>query len=279
MTTHQFQIMLSKAQKQHKPVCFFHRVISGLEGSNDRSNLKNAMKLAYIDGLEFDVQTTRDGILIVRHDFTIFYQGDRVWVRDLTLAEIRTLLSPQDCLTFEEVLSMLTLYKKVIDIEIKQEHLAKKILQLVHKYGCYSNVILTAIYEPIFDEIRKLDTSIACKFGYPRDRGKNLASQKWTYPFVFCILQYMKFSLPQKILAMMKRTPTPFMSFYHKVITKQLVEVIHKHHGFVLGATISLHNDTGEKESERVVRTMIEQGADLILTDYPLVMKNILCEK
>lgn len=279
MTTHQFHLLFKHAQEKKKPLCFFHRALSGLADSHDRDRLQEAMRLPYIDGLEFDVQQTRDGVLIVRHDFTIAYKGQRTWVHDLTLKEIRTLLDSHDCLTLEEVLHALASYTKVIDIEIKQEHLAQKILNLVKKYRCYNNVIFTAIHEPIFDEIRGLDQHVACKYGYPRDRGKNLASQKWTYPIVFLILQYMKYSLPFRVHSMIKRTPTPFMSFYHKVLTKRLVDVLHKHHTYVLGATISLHNDTGEQESERVVRTMIEQRVDLILTDFPHIMEKVLCEK
>lgn len=269
MTKKEFRRKIENGKKTGRPLCFAHRGASGLAKGGSIKAVRLAMQIKETDGIEFDIQETKNGKLIVCHDSAIKTDTGYQWVKELTLSEIRNFISEDDAPTLQEMFDVLQNWRGILDIEIKQEGITKKVIDLCKKRKVYENVVLTTVYPEIFKEITKNDGSVACIFGYPRDRGKNLAGRKWAQPVVRLVVPLIRQRLKTHINTIMRKADTPFISLYHKVISRTLVNSIHQKRNYCLGATISLRGDTGEKESIKAMASMLNDGADLIKTDYP----------
>ena len=140
-----------------KTKIFAHRGASGYAPENTLEAFALAITQG-ADGIELDVQLTKDGIPVVIHDETI----DRVtekkgWVKDYTLEELRAFnynrTKPEykhaDIPTMREVFELLKPTGLFINIEIKTgvvfyEKIEEKILALTKEMGmedrvCYSS--------------------------------------------------------------------------------------------------------------------------------------------
>ena len=105
-----------------RPLIIAHRGFSGRYPENTLASVRAALELG-VDWVEIDVQETRDGELIVFHDYRLNrICGARGRVRDRTLAEIRR-LNPQ-VPTLRQVLQMCRGRGRVL-IEIKRADLLK----------------------------------------------------------------------------------------------------------------------------------------------------------
>lgn len=273
MTTREFTNLIEMKKHSRRILVFAHRGYSSLKPENSRSAIKLALTSKSTDGVEFDVQTTSDHKLLIRHNLSIQFGGKRQWIRDLSLKDIRTVLSKDSAPVFEDLILDFSQSKKLIDIEIKSPGIAKSLLNLIKTNHLYNQVIFTTIYPEIYREIRSLDHNIAIIFGYPRDRGKDLAQQKWTLPFVKIIVFIMKLRLKNTLSSIIEDIDTPFISLYHKMITKDIVDYLHYNNHYCIGATINLHDDTGAKESSRIMNQMLIMSTDCIKTDYPSLIK------
>ena len=119
--------------------------------------------------------------------------------------------------------------------------------------------------------------SASRKYGIPyTGRRKRIHdSGKWAKPLVKLAVVYLRYSLPHKLPLILKSCGTPFISLYHKLITKDAVSLIHKDGGYCIGATINLQNDTLNRESLNSMKHMKDCGVDVIKTDYPQLISGI----
>lgn len=75
---------------------FAHRGYSAYYPENTMLAFQKAYELG-VDGIELDVQMTKDGHLVIAHDETCLRcMGDARWLKDLTLEEIRQLNAAQN---------------------------------------------------------------------------------------------------------------------------------------------------------------------------------------
>jgi len=137
-------------------------------------NTLEAFRLAVeqqADGVELDVQLTKDGKVVVIHDETI----DRVssgqgYVKDYTLKELKKMsfnkLHPEyqgaKIPTLKEVLELLKPTDLTVNIELKTgivpyKGIEKKVLKLVKKAGMEDRVIYSSFYHPSLLKIKKLN--------------------------------------------------------------------------------------------------------------------------
>jgi glycerophosphoryl diester phosphodiesterase len=256
-------------KEEHRPLCFYHRALSGLNGSNATQELKNILKKKNVDGIEIDVQSTKDGKIIVRHDFALLINGKSEWIKELRLKDIRKVLSDIECITFEKFLKLIGKPNVLIDIEIKNLGIAKEVIKLCYKYNVYSKVVFTTLYEDIYDEIQALDPQVVCMFGYPRDKGKNLSSAKWAQPLIKVAVAWIRWNIVPITQKISGRIDTEFLSYYHKVVTPELVTFIHKQKKICAGATVNLRDDTLEQKSLFAMVSMLKAKVDILKTDYP----------
>ncbi len=116
---------------------FAHRGASAIAPENTMAAFRSAITEG-ADGIELDVQRTRDGVIVVCHDETVDRTSNGTgFIRDLTLDELRTLdfsagIDHQDKLwfgssepipTLEEVLDLLKPTTLKLNIELKNSEI------------------------------------------------------------------------------------------------------------------------------------------------------------
>ena len=140
-----------------KPLVWAHRGASGYAPENTLAAFQKAVDLD-ADGVELDIQLTKDDQIVVIHDETIDRTSDgKGWVKDYTLEELRAFnynrTKPEykhaDIPTMREVFELLKPTGLFINIEIKTgvvfyEKIEEKILALTKEMGmedrvCYSS--------------------------------------------------------------------------------------------------------------------------------------------
>lgn len=136
------------------------------------------------DGIEFDVQLTKDGEVVVTHDEKI----DRVsngtgWVKDYTLSELkkinfnkRGISEPHfmEIPTLEEALQLLAKARLLINIELKTgiiyyDGIERKTADLVNRYGLAERVLYSSFNHFSVQNVKEYDptakTALLCGGG------------------------------------------------------------------------------------------------------------------
>jgi glycerophosphoryl diester phosphodiesterase len=120
-----------------------------------------------VDWLEFDVQMTRDGELVVIHDETVDRTTDGVGpVAGLTLEQIRSLDAGQGekVPTFKEVVELAKAAGVKIFPETKSAHLypgvEEKMLQVLDETGYRDRAAVQSFEPPSLETLKRLDPSL-----------------------------------------------------------------------------------------------------------------------
>lgn len=109
-----------------------HRGAAGLAPENTVESLQAGLD-AGADMLEFDVRLTRDGILVLAHDFhTLRSHKSPSLIRHLTLGELREKPSSKSIPTLEEVLDIF-FGKILLNIELKSPGSGQAVVKLLQK--------------------------------------------------------------------------------------------------------------------------------------------------
>lgn len=153
-----------------QPLILGHRGASGYAPENTRAAFLKALEMG-ADGVELDVQLTKDGILIVNHDEWIDRTSDgHGWIKDYTLEELRQFnfnrnfpeYGPQQIMTLAEVFDIFKPTGKLINIELKTgvfnyPGIVKKTLRLVKEYGMEKQVFYSSFNHYTCLSVKKLD--------------------------------------------------------------------------------------------------------------------------
>ncbi|MGJ9459106.1 glycerophosphodiester phosphodiesterase [Oceanobacillus sp. CF4.6] len=132
-----------------------------------------------VDGVELDVQMTKDGEIVVIHDETLDRTTNGTgYIKDCTLAEIKKYSAgikysnfqlfdekswiSEQVPTLQEVLELLIPYDIELNIELKKnmfhyEGMEEKLLSLVEQYGNGRKVIYSSFHLPSILRIKELD--------------------------------------------------------------------------------------------------------------------------
>lgn len=155
-----------------------HRGAMGTHPENTLISFSEALKSG-VDGIELDVQMTKDGELVVIHDPTVDRTTDGSgFVQNKTLEEIKQLsagikfhsmdmyddgLWPQiQVPTLREVLELIQPYGIELNIELKPNLAVRKgieeaVLTVAKQYGSGINVIYSSFHLPMLMRLRQLD--------------------------------------------------------------------------------------------------------------------------
>jgi len=125
------------------------------------------------DGVEFDVHASRDGEIVVIHDFTLERTTNgKGSVAQLTLAQLQQLDAGEDetIPTLDEVLDELKGYPNLlINVEIKPPGIEQKVLDILRRHHITNRVVISSFLWTVLQEVRSLDTKIATGllYSYP----------------------------------------------------------------------------------------------------------------
>lgn len=153
-----------------------HRGASGYAPENTLEAFKKAEKMK-ADGVELDVQLTKDGELVVIHDETVDrVSGEKGFVKDYTLKELKRLnvskhMPPYDkktrIPTLDEVFDLLKNTEMTINIELKNgivqyKNLEKKVLALVEEYDMLDRIWCSSFNHESIVRMKKLCPDMRC---------------------------------------------------------------------------------------------------------------------
>ncbi len=150
-----------------------HRGCSQQYPENTLLAFEKAAQIPGLAGIEFDIQLTKDGYLVVIHDERVDRTTEGIGcVKDYTLSELKRLhiyadANPSQTIpTIEEVFD-LTEDKcregMKLNIELKTsvypyQGIEKKIVELVHRRGLQDCVVYSSFYTLSLEKIRQLDS-------------------------------------------------------------------------------------------------------------------------
>lgn len=156
-----------------------HRGASGYKPENTLPSFQYAVELG-ADGVELDIQLTKDGELVVCHDEEIDRTSNKEgFVKDYTLEELKSFdfsyqfpeLGKVDIPTMKEVFELLKPTNMIINIELKTgvfdyEGIEEKIIQLTKEEGFEDRVIYSSFNHYSILRIQQLDPSAKTAFLY-----------------------------------------------------------------------------------------------------------------
>lgn len=138
--------------------------------------------IAYpIDGIELDVQLTKDNVPVICHDETIDRTSNgNGWIKDMTLKDLKncsfhyhfdTYYNHPECrlLTLEKFLNWAKPYNFMINIElktdiIKYEKIEAIVLQLIDQFDINPRIILSSFNHESLRTAKKLNPDLAIGF-------------------------------------------------------------------------------------------------------------------
>ena len=184
-----------------------HRGCSMMNPENTLLAFKKAAELDGITGIEFDVQLTKDGEIVVIHDERVDRTTDGTGnVRDYTLAELKKLSITGDddsyrIPTLREVLELLKPYCMnkglKLNIELKNsvvryESMEQKVIDMVSEYDIESYVVYSSFNNDSIGLVRQLkaDADVAylagdyhrCMDGIRKYGGTTIHPAQWGMP-------------------------------------------------------------------------------------------------
>lgn len=162
-----------------KTLVWAHRGASGYAPENTLEAFQKAIDLKS-DGIELDVQMTKDGKLVIIHDETVNRVSEaKGRVKDFTYKEIRKLNVNKkfpECgkaviPTLEEVYDLMKANDLMMNVEIKSsivfyENIEEKVMELTKKMGLQERIIYSSFNHYSVMKLKKLDPSVRTGFLY-----------------------------------------------------------------------------------------------------------------
>ena len=265
------QYMYDKGKSKHVMI-FAHR-------GNWRNSAENSLQAFQdcidesIDGIEVDLQMTKDSVLVIMHDETI----DRTTtgsgkVSDHTLDQLRKLylLTPigvktrQRIPTFEEVL-LLAKDKILIQVD-KWKAYGKQVAELAKKHNCERQIILRTTdnsevtkrnYGECLNNVMVMPV-LVCKGGDTDNKKLEDFTKNYTSPV-------MSFSFTREDFPILKQV-TKFKKAGYRIWLNSLWDTFNAGHDDEMAVT-NPDNSYG---------WLINLGADIIFSDNPMLLKKYL---
>lgn len=162
-----------------KTLIWAHRGASGYAPENTLEAFGKAIDLK-ADGIELDVQMTKDGQLVIIHDETVNRVSDaKGWVKDYTWEEIKKLnvnkkfpeYGAARIPALEEVYCLMKDTELMINVEIKSgivfyENIEEKVMELTKKMGLEERVLYSSFNHYSVLKLKKLNPSVRTGFLY-----------------------------------------------------------------------------------------------------------------
>jgi len=229
-----------------------HRGSSKLAPENTLSAVRQAVE-DKADMAEIDVQTTRDGVVVLLHDRDFMrLAGDPRRLEDLTLARAREVdvgrafherFSGESIPTLEEVIGEVR-GRLSLNVELKYNRsdpaLAPAVIELIRREGVLGDCVITSLDLAALETVKKLE---------PEAVAGLIVTQSVGDP---------------------TRLPVDFLSLNTAQATSRLISHAHRRGKAVHVWTV---NDRATME------LMIERGVDNVITDHPADMRAVLLER
>lgn len=154
-----------------RPLVFAHRGASACEMENTLKAFNKAIELD-ADGIELDLQITRDDVPVVTHDLDLRrVTGKRSLVTNVSLAEIKRLrvgrhftrrYSGQEMMTLDELIAWVEKNPIALNIELKESFIDNPfVLEIVIKKCAHlPNVHFSSFFLEVLEQAKKMNKHI-----------------------------------------------------------------------------------------------------------------------
>lgn len=244
------------------PLILAHRGANKYAPQNTIPAFSKAVELS-ADGIETDVHLTKDGRIVICHNYTIDATSNgKGLIDDMTFSELRqfdfgSYFSEEfKGTTLPELCELIDVVKDMtlINIEIKapkkQNDLVKRTLDEIHKYGIEKNVIVSCFDPECIRLSKELDPEI--KTGFLYETG-DLASEARKFGIAkYCAELKADAAHPERVL-----------------ITKEEVDELHK-----LGMAVNPWTVNEREDIERLTKI----GCDALITNVPDFCRKVVEE-
>ena len=153
----------------HSPLVIGHRGAAGLAPENTLAAFQKAVDLG-IDGVEFDIQRTTDGELVVFHDETVDRTTDgKGETGKFSLPELKALdtgkwflpdFAGEKIATFAEVLDLLKNANIILHVELKDPwlypNMEQEVVDMLRKYDYVERCQIRSFYHPVLFAVHEI---------------------------------------------------------------------------------------------------------------------------
>ena len=158
-------------------VVYAHRGASEYYPENTVSSFAAGVDMG-ANGIETDVQISKDGVLMIYHDDSteekIGFKGS---IADYTYDELRAARMKNEkygredvLITFEDFLKYFGWRDLTLAIELKVRGIAAKVIEMLKKYGAYEKSVITSFYYDALEEARAYDKNVKIGWLYVHHR-------------------------------------------------------------------------------------------------------------
>jgi glycerophosphoryl diester phosphodiesterase len=199
---------------------------------------KEAVKVG-VDGIEFDIQETKDHQYILYHDYELPIGS----VKELTLSEIQKIKTGSKSKIPPRLEDAIALCKNVVKLMIEIKHIwsIEKFLRVLKENANLDEIMITSFFHPIIKGISMCDDRL--------DIG--ITTSCYLVDPVYAI----------------RSANAKFIVNKYPLVDKKFVSEIHKNNLFVY-----IWNAKEEKDLKQIIAL----GVDGIVSDNPILLKSLL---
>jgi glycerophosphoryl diester phosphodiesterase len=196
-----------------------------------------------VDMIEFDVLRTRDGRLVLAHDYED--------------AETR------ECVTLEDGLAHFAgeAYTGVeLDVDMKLPGYEREVAEGLARHGLVERSLVSTMYPESLDVLRELEPGVRRGWSVPRVRRNYLRAPLYVRLPVYAVALYMRARLPGQAAARLRAGGCEAIMVHQILVSGRLVRAVHAAGGQVYVWTV----DDAPK-----IRTLEALGVDGVITNDP----------
>jgi glycerophosphoryl diester phosphodiesterase len=196
-----------------------------------------------VDMIEFDVLRTRDGRLVLAHDYED--------------AETR------ECVTLEDGLAHFAgeAYTGVeLDVDMKLPGYEREVAEGLARHGLVERSLVSTMYPESLDVLRELELGLRRGWSVPRVRRNYLRAPLYVRLPVYAVALYMRARLPGQAAARLRAGGCEAIMVHQILVSGRLVRAVHAAGGQVYVWTV----DDAPK-----IRALETLGVDGVITNDP----------
>ncbi len=122
-----------------RPFIWAHRGASGYERDNSMLAFEKAIELG-ADGIETDIIKTSDDQVVLSHDGSVTFGGQKYYISSLTLDILRKLPQDQKVFTFSELLDFALPRKIPVSVDVRDLETIQELLTVIETRQAFHSV-------------------------------------------------------------------------------------------------------------------------------------------
>jgi glycerophosphoryl diester phosphodiesterase len=229
---------------------------------NSRPSIEQALKIG-VDRIEFDVQKSADGELVLVHDEHLrLPNGRKRAVKSLPTVEIRNLLP--GLLTFDEAVELIQRQSTLL-IDVKSPGYEREVINAIRRHRLSSDASVSTTYVSVLRQLRHTfpDLRTGISTGH-------MATGIPYKPARTAVSGALQFAAPSLLALAVRSVHATDVMVQYRVCTPRLVKLMHTHGTRVNTWTVDL---------PREIRRVIDMGIDGVISNRPDLVREALDDR